>query len=83
MELSGNRDDTGAEDHLEMWARILSLVRGLGFRSTVERDLDDELRFHLEARVGSREAAESLAARSLRTRSARPSRTEQQVTVEN
>ena len=34
-----------------MWARIRSLARGLGSRSTVERDLDDELRFHLEARV--------------------------------
>jgi putative ABC transport system permease protein len=34
-----------------MWARIRSLARGLWSRSTFERDLDDELRFHLEARV--------------------------------
>ncbi len=34
-----------------MWARIRSLIRGLGARSNVERDLDDELRFHLEARA--------------------------------
>jgi hypothetical protein len=34
-----------------MWARIRSLARGLRSRSTLERDLDDELRFHLDARV--------------------------------
>ena len=34
-----------------MWARIRSLARGLWSRSAVERDLDDELGFHLDARV--------------------------------
>jgi predicted permease len=34
-----------------MWARIRSLVHGLAWRSRVERDLDDELTFHLDARV--------------------------------
>ena len=34
-----------------MWARIRSLIRGLAVRSDVERELDDELKFHLDARA--------------------------------
>jgi predicted permease len=34
-----------------IWARIRSLARAVGGRSAVEHDMDDELRFHLEARA--------------------------------
>lgn len=36
---------------MTVWATIRSLARGLGRRSSVERELDAELRFHMEARV--------------------------------
>jgi predicted permease len=34
-----------------MWARVVSWLKGLTRRSTLERELDDELAFHLRART--------------------------------
>ncbi len=44
-----------------MWPRIRSLARGLGSRSSVEREVDDELRFHLDARVDDLVARRNLS----------------------
>ena len=49
-----------------MWARIRSLVRGVGSRSRMERDMDEELRFHLEARADDLVTRRNLAPQDAR-----------------
>ncbi len=49
-----------------MWARIRSLVRGVASRSRVERDMDEELRFHLEARADDLVTRRNLAPQDAR-----------------
>jgi hypothetical protein len=46
---------------MTVWARIRSVARGLSRRSSIERDLDAELRFHMEARVGDLVERQGLA----------------------